>query len=47
MTDEQKSGGVNIDIDFTAIAIVVLIVFCVGKPDLLDALIHYFMQAKP
>ncbi len=46
MAEDNKGSSVKIDIDFTAVAIFVLIIFCAGDTDLLDALIHYFMQAK-
>jgi hypothetical protein len=44
----------NISIDNSSIALVVLIIFCVGKPDLLDACIcllselaHYIATLSP
>ena len=30
----------NVQIDISFIAVIILIILCVGKPDLLDAIIH-------
>lgn len=30
--------------DYTLLAVVVLVIFCWGDPDLLDALIHWLMR---
>lgn len=33
--------------DWSLLALIGLIVLCWGEPDLLDAMIHYLMAAKP
>ena len=43
MSDDKRSVTVNGGGDWIACAIIV--VFCYGDPDLLDALIHYLMAA--
>lgn len=40
-TEIKVQGGS----DYSLLAIVVLIIFCAGDPDLLDALIHWLMRS--
>jgi hypothetical protein len=41
----EKNGGTRIDIDFFWPCLVLWVLLTLGDPDLLDALIHYFMRA--
>jgi len=42
---DQKNGGTRIEIDFSWLCTTAIVILTMGDPDLLDALIHYFMQA--
>lgn len=43
----MSDKNVNVEVDFSYLALALLVIFFWGDPDLCDAMIHYFMSAKP
>lgn len=47
MSDEKPNVTVKVSLETWPLALVILLIFAVGEPSLLEALISYLMQAKP
>lgn len=40
----MSDSNVKVDVDNSAVALVLLLIFFYGEPDLVDALIHWLMK---